>query len=141
VRELFATPGPATGDLAHAVLADLDTEALAALADLLAPHLLERIDPAQRELTQLLTCAQAGSRTGTHVETVRRAVRSGALEAAGWVGRSPRITPMALATWLTCERRVKGGQPDRRRPRRDAATRNATRRPMTSALARLMDRR
>jgi hypothetical protein len=129
-----------SGDLAHAVLADLDTDALASLADLLAPHLLERIEPAPRELTQLLTCAQAASRADTHVETVRRAARSGALEAAGWVGRSPRITPMALTAWLACERRAKA-QPDLRRPRPDATTHNATRRPMTSALARLTDRR
>jgi hypothetical protein len=110
------------------------------LADLLAPHLLERIEPAPHEPTQLLTCAQAAAHAGTHVETVRRAVRSGALEAAGWVGRSPRITPMALATWLTCERRAKI-QPDPRRPRPRATTPNATRRPMTSALVRLTDQR
>jgi excisionase family DNA binding protein len=118
--------------LAKALLEELDDEALDALAMKLAPRLVGLISAAEKQSWPdgLLTCGQAAQRVNVHVETVRRAVRSGAL-AAGRVGRSPRIAVTDLDAWLaTRPRRGTGAR---------AGTRGATagRRPLTEALANL----
>jgi excisionase family DNA binding protein len=114
-------------DLARALLAELDGEALDLFADRLAPRLQQRIGtPTGTEI--LLTCRQAADRAGLHVETIRRAVRSGALR-AGRAGRSLRIWPADLEAWLD------RGEPSDRTPRRSPRQRKAGRRPLAEALA------
>ncbi len=48
----------------------------------------------------LMTSADAAQYTGASVETILRAIRSGDLPAAGYVGRSPRISRDAVDGWL-----------------------------------------
>jgi excisionase family DNA binding protein len=89
--------------LGEALLDSLDADDLARLRDLLAVDKTEIIEqPADR----LLTPAEAAQRIGVNVETVRRAVRSGALPAAR-IGRAVRIAEDDLATWLEGGRRRK----------------------------------
>jgi excisionase family DNA binding protein len=102
-----------TGQLVEALLADSD--ALDLLAELLAPRLAELLAPrlartatAPASFTEpLLTCAEAASRARTHVETIRRAIRSRTLRAYR-VGREWRIAPTDLDAWLTPRRRASG---------------------------------
>jgi excisionase family DNA binding protein len=83
----------------------LDAEALDALgprtidrlADLVVDRLAER--RAAGELP-LLTVAQAAEVAGVHPETVRRAIRSGALEVAGYAGKRPRLRRDDVDGWL-----------------------------------------
>lgn len=120
-----------SGHLARALLDDLDAdgEALDRLAELLAPHMAAHTaTPQAAPSERLLTCAEAAQRTGVHIETIRRAVRSGALR-AGRAGRSPRIAPADLDAWLAGADRAAGRtpQPRARRPR-------TTRKPLATAL-------
>jgi excisionase family DNA binding protein len=116
-----------TSDLGHALIGavrEMDVEHLEELRRLLSVE----EPPAPRE-GALLTCAQAAARAGCCAETIRRAVRSGALP-AGSVGRCPRIAAADLDRWV-----------DRSKPTRPAAAdcnvRSRTRRqPMTDALKR-----
>jgi excisionase family DNA binding protein len=121
--------------LARALLDSLDEDTLDALAERLAPLLAPRLAPATPVETQdaMLTCAQAAQRAGTHVETIRRAVRSGALR-AGRVGRSPRIAPADLDSWL------RGSARDEQTSRSRAPRATGRRRPLADAL-RSMERR
>lgn len=80
---------------------------------------------------RLLSCSEAAEHAGVHVETIRRAVRSGALPAAS-AGRAVRIAPADLAAWLGRDRRrIVAGS--RSRPR--TVARAASRRPLADALA------
>lgn len=91
--------------LGRALLDSLDADDLDALAERIAPHLAPRLVPAEPfEEEVMLTCMQAAQRPGTHVETIRRAVRSGALR-SGRVGRSARIVPADLDAWLGSSQR------------------------------------
>jgi excisionase family DNA binding protein len=76
----------------------------------------------------LMTCAQAAAQIGAHTETIRRAVRNGELEAAGHVGRSPRIAPADLDAWLHGSERHKPASPPR------AHRSGSSRRPLAEAL-------
>jgi excisionase family DNA binding protein len=114
-----------TSQLVDAVLADLDADALDRLAELLAPRLQARLAAPTPDV--LLTCAQAAARAGVHVESIRRAVRSGVLQ-AGSVGRSPRISTADLDGWVATPRR-------RGSSRRRARTSTVARRPLAEALA------
>ncbi len=122
-------------DLWRGLLKAADLDDLAELAKLLSPLLLE---PEREEVSAaggevMLTCSQAAQRTGTHVETIRRAVRSGALP-AGRVGRSLRIAPSHLDAWLSGDRRrVSPPQPIDCGPR--AGRSRAARRPLADAFA------
>ena len=97
----------------------LSPSELRGLADALRPYL-------QTEPAALLTPREAAQRAGVHVETVRRAVRSGALPASH-AGRVVRIEPGDLDAWL-------GGtqQPYRARTRRRRSS--APRGPLADAL-------
>jgi excisionase family DNA binding protein len=115
-------------------LADLDSDALDRLAELLAPR-LERIATAPASSAgQLLTCGETATRAGTCVDTIRRAIRSGALGAYR-VGREWRIAPADLEAWLIRGKaRTQPSSPPRaQRP-------GAALRPLADALAAL-DRR
>jgi len=86
-------------DIARALIDDLDDDTLDHLAELLAPRILARFEPAPVEPADLLTCAEAAAQAHVHVETIRRAARSGALPAAR-AGRTVRIAPADLSAWL-----------------------------------------
>ena len=96
---------PATETIAARATVVLDAEALDALgprtidrlADLVADRLAER--RAAGELP-LLTVAQAAEVAGVHPETVRRAIRSGVLEVAGYAGKRPRLRREDVDEWL-----------------------------------------
>lgn len=51
------------------------------------------------EPVEVLTVERAAERVGCHVETIRRAIRSGRLQAAR-VGSQWRVSPEALAEWM-----------------------------------------
>lgn len=77
----------------------LDEDALAALADRLRPLIAtDAVAPSAAE--PLMTTSEAAELARVNVETIRRAVRSGALPAAAMIGRSPRISALALEQWL-----------------------------------------
>jgi len=122
-------------DLWRGLLNGADLDDLAELARLLSPLLPE---PERQEVSAagaeaMLTCSQAAQRAGAHAETIRRAVRSGALS-AGRVGRSLRIAPSHLDAWLSGDRRrTSARQPADRRPRDGRPS--AARRPLADAFA------
>jgi excisionase family DNA binding protein len=111
---------------------ELTDRELDRLADLLAPRIRARSDADASAPAALLTCAQAAQRAGAHIETIRRAVRSGALP-AGRVGRSARIEPADLDAWLA----PAADRP--RRPRTHSRRPKAGRNPMADAIAALGD--
>jgi excisionase family DNA binding protein len=117
-----------SGQLAEAVLADLDGDALDRLAELLAPRLPGIVTAPARFTEPLLTCAEAASRARTHVETIRRAIRSGALRAYH-VGREWRIAPADLDAWLNLK------QPRERLPRPGVRRPSTRGRPLADALS------
>jgi excisionase family DNA binding protein len=80
------------------------------LADLVAKRLDER--RLARE-APLLTVAEAAQLAGLHPETVRRAIRSGALEAAGYVGKRPRLRRNDVERWLDAARGSASATPTR----------------------------
>ena len=116
-------------ELGRALLDALDEDDLAELAERLAPLVTPRLAPAKpvEAAEVMLTCSEAALRTGTHVETIRRAVRSGALR-AGTAGRSARIAPADLGAWL------RGSAPDGRTSRPRAPQPTGKRRPLADAL-------
>jgi excisionase family DNA binding protein len=65
----------------------------------------ERIEARLREAAgQLMTASQAAEYASANVETVRRAIRRGDLPTAGSVGRSPRVSRLALDAWMAEKR-------------------------------------
>lgn len=86
-------------ELARALPGAFDDDALEQLAARLRPHLSEP-DSKMSSDDQLLTTADAARRAHVHVETVRRAIRAGDLAVAARIGRSPRLTMLAVDTWL-----------------------------------------
>jgi len=114
------TPGENNllAELARLLPDALDEDALRDLASRLLPY-LETPDVGEHH-ARLLTAADAAERVGVNVETVRRAIRAGDLTVAARIGRSPRITVVALETWLADTSRNAGGAatPRYRRPRR-----------------------
>ncbi len=121
--------------LGRALLDALDEDDLDTLAERLIPRLAPRLASAKPVdvADAMLTCAEAAQRAGTHVETVRRAVRSGALR-AGRAGRSPRIAPADLDAWL------RGSGRDQPAPRSRTPRPTGERHPLADAL-RSMERR
>jgi excisionase family DNA binding protein len=105
---------------------DLTDAEFAALADRLAPLIAERL----ASPPGLLTPHEAARRTGTHVETIRRAVRTGALPASR-AGRAVRIDADDLDRWLRVDHGARSHA-----GRRLARPRAARRRPLADALAR-----
>ena len=100
------------------VLGDDD---LRILAEHLAPLIAERIGPAPPgDAPALLTPQAAAARAGVHVETIRRAYRSGALPCAR-AGNAVRIDAADLDAWLAAPRNVRAPHPRRNgSPMRDA---------------------
>jgi excisionase family DNA binding protein len=95
-----------SGDLARALLHDLDDETLAVLAARLRPHLVgQPCGPGS-----LLTVDEAAQAAGVSGRTVRRALLAGLLEGEQAAGRW-RVTPAALERWRAA------GAPARSTPR------------------------
>jgi excisionase family DNA binding protein len=107
--------------LARSLPAAFDDEALQELASRLLPFLDARHD-AESLNSCLLTTTAAAERVGVNVETIRRAIRAGELPVAARIGRSPRITALALDSWLTKTSHSEGAvRPARSRRSRRAA--------------------
>lgn len=82
-------------------------------------HALEaRVAALERRLSAvpLMTAADAARSTRVNVATILRAVRAGELPAAGYIGRSPRISRDALSSWLAA--RSAAAAPASSQPRR-----------------------
>ena len=100
----------------------LDDDALAALAERLRPLIAN--DDRSPTVHGLLTTSEAAAHARVNVETIRRAIRSGSLPVAAMIGRSARISALALERWLAETARGRAIGPDvhvRRSPRRQRA--------------------
>ena len=87
--------------LVDAIPALMDEHALQELARRLQPLLgAANQEHELMDEPRLLTCHEAALRARVHVETIYRAVRSGAIPVAAKIGRSPRISQSALDSWL-----------------------------------------
>lgn len=105
-------------DLARSLTAALDDDGLRDLAARLSPYLGDqRWDRGASRGERLLTAADVAERAGVNVETVRRAIRAGDLDVAARIGRSPRISALAVEDWFakTSSRRNAGRPPRSRR--------------------------
>lgn len=83
----------------------LDARALDELSPATIDRLADRVAArlAQRQATAeapLMTVRDAAAVAGTHPETVRKAIRSGALPAAGYIGRRPRVRRSEVEAWV-----------------------------------------
>ena len=87
----------ATVTLDARALDELGPQTIDRLADLVEKRLAERRAAGQ---APLLTVAQAAQVAGVHPETVRRAIKSGLLEAAGYAGKRPRLRREEVERWL-----------------------------------------
>ena len=88
----------ATVTLDAGALDQLGPATIDRLADMVARRLAERRLAAE---APLLTVADAAEVAGVHPETVRRAIRAGALRAAGYAGKRPRLRRDEVERWLT----------------------------------------
>jgi excisionase family DNA binding protein len=83
-------------------LDELGPQTIDRLAMLVAERLIEQraagVEP-------LLSTPEAAKAAGVHPETVRRAIRAGALRTAGYVGNRPRMRRVDVDAW------VAGGAP------------------------------
>ena len=87
----------ATVTLDARALDELAPRTIDRLADLVAARLADRRATAE---APLLTVADAAQVAGVHPETVRRAIRAGALRAAGYAGKRPRLRREEVERWL-----------------------------------------
>ena len=87
----------ATVTLDARALDELGPATIDRLADLVANRLAERRMAGE---APLLTVAEAAQVAGVHPETVRRAIKTGVLEAAGYVGKRPRLRRDEVERWL-----------------------------------------
>jgi hypothetical protein len=93
----------ATVTLDARALDELGPQTLDRLADLVEARLAERRAAGEERLVTAILAAQIA---GVHAETMRRAIRLGAVEVAGYVGKHPHARRAAVEAW------VAGGQPN-----------------------------
>jgi excisionase family DNA binding protein len=86
----------ATVTLDARTLEQLGPKTLDRLADLVAERL------ARRGHDGLLCTAAAAELAGVSASTIRRAIRSGAIEVFGYVGNRPRLQRSAVEEWIAC---------------------------------------
>lgn len=87
----------ATVTLDARVLEELGPETIDRLADLVEARLMLRRAAGEEPL---LSAAVAAELVGVSAATVRRAIRSGALPAAGYVGCRPRVRRAEVEAWV-----------------------------------------
>src|SRR4051794_15003200 len=87
----------ATVTLDAQALDELGPRTLDRLADLVAERLARRQAAGQ---APLLTTTDVAEIAGVHADTVRRAIRSGALKVAGYVGQRPRMRREDVDAWI-----------------------------------------
>src|SRR3954463_2813322 len=87
----------ATVALDAQALDELGPRTLDRLADLVAERLAQRQAVGQ---APLLTTGDVAEIAGVHADTVRRAIRSGALKVAGYVGQRPRLRREDVDAWI-----------------------------------------
>lgn len=105
-------------DFARSLTGALDDEGLRELAARLSPYLRdEPQDLGSANPGRLLTAADVAERAGVHVETVRRAIRAGDLQVAARIGRSPRVSALAVESWFAKTSSSSNGRQSRRRRR------------------------
>ena len=87
----------ATVTLDARALDELGPAAIDRIADLVAARLAERKEAGERPY---LSAREAAKLAGVHTETIRRAIRSGALPIAGYAGQRPRLRQEDVEEWL-----------------------------------------
>lgn len=87
----------ATVTLDAQALDELGPRTIDRLADLVAERLAERRAAGE---VPLLSASEAAEVAGVHPETVRRAIRAGALAVAGYVGQRPRLRRADVEEWI-----------------------------------------
>jgi excisionase family DNA binding protein len=106
----------------NSLLAQADAEDRAALASTVAEELRQLVEETAStspSTMPLLSPADVAARCGVHVETVRRAIRSGQLPALK-VGSRFRIDPADINRWGVAQestQQLPSATPHRRRPR------------------------
>lgn len=93
----------ATVRLDARALDELGPEMIDRLADLVEARLVARRAAGEEVF---LTPAAAADIAGVHPETLRRAIRSGAIEVAGYVGARARLRRAAVDAWVAGGRRL-----------------------------------
>src|SRR5262245_49812547 len=87
----------ATVTLDARALDELGPRTLDRLADLVAERLAEREAAGH---ARLLNTGDVAEIAGVHADTVRRAIRNGALKVAGYVGQRPRMRREDVDAWI-----------------------------------------
>src|SRR3954471_14235825 len=87
----------ATVTLDAQALDELGPQTLDRLADLVVQRLEQRRAAGE---APLLNTADVAEIAGVHADTVRRAIRSGALKVAGYVGQRPRMRREDVDAWI-----------------------------------------
>lgn len=93
----------ATVTLDARALDELGSETIHRLADLVEERLAERRAAGEEAL---LTPRAAAEIARVHPETMRRAIRTGAIEVAGYVGARARLRRAAVDAWVGGGRRL-----------------------------------
>jgi excisionase family DNA binding protein len=93
----------ATVTLDAGAIDQLGSATIDRLADLVEARLAERRAAGEEVL---LTPRAAAEIAGVHPETMRRAIRSGAIEVAGYVGARARLRRAAVDAWVAGGRRL-----------------------------------
>jgi excisionase family DNA binding protein len=93
----------ATVTLDARALDALGPETIDRLAELVEARLIARRGAGEE---RLLSATAAAEIAGVHPETLRRAIRTGAIEVAGYAGSRARLRRAAVEAWIAEGRRV-----------------------------------
>ena len=119
----------ATVTLDAQALDELGPRTLDRLADLVAQRLADRRAAGE---APLLTTGDVAEIAGVHPDTVRRAVKAGALNVVGYVGQRPRMRRDDVEAWIAGNDPPESatGAPQRRQPGRERPRRQSYPRPL-----------